>query len=318
MAYSFEARDDCPACGASATHTIYSSPFSEGGIGTFIREYYKVDPHLLDAAPYELQHCPRCDLVYQHHVGSRELLTDVYTKWCWQPSDPDVDYPGYKEHLTEYKLSPSGHEVMIIAKYLRRPFDEIKLLDYGMGWGMFARIAKQLGVDVYGLELSQPQVEYAQRHGIKTITDEEIGDHRFHFINTEQVFEHVTQPLALLRQLSAALLPGGIVKISVPSGERAEELVRMLKEGRYGGDYPTIMPIHPLEHVNSFKRKTIRVMADLTGLKPVDPGLRRYYTFLGQGGISLRRPKKALKELVRPFYGYLNRSNIGIWLQKPA
>lgn len=318
MSYRFETRDDCPTCGAADTRTIYSTPFSEGGIGTFMREYYKVDPHLLAAAPYELQHCPRCDLVYQHHVGSRELLTDVYTKWCWQPSDPDFDYPAYKEHITEYKLSPAGHEVMIIASYLKKPYDQIKLLDYGMGWGMFIRIAKQLGVDAYGLELSQPQVEYARSHGIKTITDDELADHRFHFISTEQVFEHVTEPLALLKRLSDSLLPGGIVKVSVPSGERAGELVEMLKDGRYSGDYPTIMPVQPLEHVNSFKRRTIDMMAQLANLTPVTPGLMRYYTFLGKGGVSIRRPKKSLKELVRPFYGYLNRSNLYVWLRKPA
>ena len=318
MPYTFETRDDCPACGASGTRTIYSTPFSEGGIGTFIRNYYKVDPHLLDAAPYELQHCDRCDLVYQHHVGSRELLTDVYTKWCFQPADLDVDYPGYKEHLTEYRLSPSGHEVMTISKFFGLPYDQIKLLDYGMGWGMFIRIAKQLGVDAYGLELSQPQVENARKHGIKIVTDEDLGDHRFHFIHTEQVFEHVTEPLALLERLSAALLPGGIVKISVPSGEKAGELVTMLKEGRYSGDYPTIMPIHPLEHVNSFKRRTITTMADKVGLTPVWPSLLQWYTFIGQRGVSLRRPKKTLKELVRPVYGKVVRSNIAMWLRKPG
>ena len=318
MAYSFQQRDTCPACGADSTHTVYSSAFSAGGIGTFIREYYKVDPTLLDGAPYELQQCPRCDLVYQHYVGERALLTDVYTKWCWQPADPDVDYPAYKEHISEYKLSPSGHEVMAIASFLRMPYSKIKLLDYGMGWGMFIRIAKKFGVDAYGLELSQSQVEYARRNGIKTITDEEIPQHRFHFINTEQVFEHVTEPKALLETLAASLEPGGIVKISVPSGERVEQLIAMLKGGTYGGDYPTIMPIHPLEHVNTFRRRTLQVMADMNGLRSVPPSLRLGYSFLGKGGLSIRRPKKSLKELVRPLYGLVRKSNLAVWLQKSA
>jgi 2-polyprenyl-3-methyl-5-hydroxy-6-metoxy-1,4-benzoquinol methylase len=318
VTYSFEAREECPACSAGGTATVYSAPFSEGGIGTFMRNFYKVDPNVLDQAPYELRHCRRCDLVYQAYVGGPELLADVYTKWCWQPADPDVDYAGYKEHVSEYRLSPPGHEVMTVSSYLNLPYERIKVLDYGMGWGMYIRVAKQLGCDAYGVELSQPQVEYARSHGIKTLTDDELGEPRFHFINTEQVFEHVTRPLDLLKRLGSSLLPGGVVKVSVPSAERASQIVDLLKSGQYRGDHATIMPVQPLEHVNSFKRRTLRTMSDLTGLKPVQPNWLQWYSFLGQGGISLQRPKKALKELARPPHTRFSRSNIYMWLRKPG
>ena len=114
-------------------------------------------------------------------------------------------------------------------------------------------------------------------------------------------------------------MPGGILKISVPSGERTHKIVRLLRAGLYRSDYATIMPVHPLEHVNTFRRQSIRRIARLTGLRVVQPGLRDAYAFLAvPGALSDRRWKKALKELVRPVYQFRSRSNIYMWLQKPA
>ncbi len=199
--------------------TIFSNAFSEGGLGTFIRHYYNIDPTILASAPYELQQCPECKLVFQHFIGDSDLMRDLYTKWCWQPDDPFAAYPGYVEHLNQAALSPIGHELMAVSSFLETPITCLKVLDYGMGWALWIRVAAKLGCDAHGLELSQPQVEHARANGIKILTDTEMGGRNFHFINTEQVLEHVPNPAQLLRSFSESLAPGGILKVSVSSGE---------------------------------------------------------------------------------------------------
>jgi SAM-dependent methyltransferase len=206
---------------------------------------------------------------------------------------------------------------MVASSFLKVPLTRMKTLDYGMGWGLWVRIAKKLGCDSYGVEVSQEHLDYIRGHGCGGITDAEIPEHRFHFINTEQVFEHVPQPLQLLKLLAGSLEPGGVVKISVPSGEKADRIVAALKDGTFGGDYETIMPVHPLEHINTFTRGTIREMAGLAGLKLVKPNLIQSYAFLGhKGAVSLKRAKKSAKELVRPIYQWIQPSNIYVWLRK--
>ena len=130
------------------------------------------------------------------------------------------------------------------------------------------------------------------------------------------MFEQVPDPSDLLRRLATSLAPGGIVKLSVPSGDRVDDIVRQLNDGSFDGDHGTIMPVHPLEHVNSFVREAIDAMAAGAGLEVVRPGYVHRYAFLRyRGTLNPFRPRSAVRELVRPWYQYRNPSNIYVWLR---
>jgi 2-polyprenyl-3-methyl-5-hydroxy-6-metoxy-1,4-benzoquinol methylase len=314
--YAFQVRENCPACNEQKHETVYSSSFADGPISVFVSTYYGVDPASLEQAPYELQRCGKCGLIFQHYTGGPELLSDLYTHWVDEPEDPEA-IPTYTAELTNIPESRDAHELMSAAAFLRLPLQRLRTLDYGMGWALWARIAAELGCESYGSDLSVPRMEFAARHAVKTVGDDEIGRLKFHFINTEQVFEHVPEPLALLRRLASALELGGIVKISVPSGETADIQISALNAGTYMGDYKSIIPVQPLEHVNCFTRRSIAKMADRAGMEVVHPSLVESYAFIRhRGTLALTRPRKALKELVRPWYQYRNPANIYAWLRK--
>lgn len=318
-AYAFVARERCPACGSPEVSTLYESAFASGAIGTFVRSYYRVDPTLLGAAAYRLDRCRACGLTFQANVGGPELLSDLYTHWVEEPGDPDRDIPTYRDDIGAVRLSRDAHEVMAAASFLGKPLSELRTLDYGMGWALWPRIAAALGCRSFGSDLSEPRMEFARRHGVDAVTDEEIAGLRFDFINTEQVFEHVPEPLELLRRLERSLAPGGVIKISVPSGEGADAIVAALKAGTHKGDYPSIIPVQPLEHVNAFTRGSIRAMARAAGLEPVKPNLWHRYAFLRhRGTIAPTRPRKAAKELVRPWYQHRDPRNLFTWLRRPG
>jgi SAM-dependent methyltransferase len=179
-----------------------------------------------------------------------------------------------------------------------------------MGWASWARNAKDLGCRSYGFDLSPERNAFAESHGIETAADGET----FHFINTEQVFEHVIDPAALARELGGRLRPGGILKISVPSSRGLLDTFRRLSEGQATVGRDEIMPLQPLEHVNCFSPKGIELLGAEIGLRPVVPSLPTRFAFLP--GVSVRHPRKALKELVRPFYQWRNPSNLYVWLRK--
>ena len=315
--YGFRDRQRCPGCHGAETRTRYETSFAAGGVGVFVRDYYHVDPALLAARPYRLDECGRCGLVFQAFIGDDRLLADLYTHSVGEPEDPERDIDTYRADMAAVRLSRDAHEVMAASSFTGVPLDRLRTLDYGMGWALWARIAALLGCRSYGSDLAEPRMAFARAHGVEAVTDAEIGALQFDFINTEQVFEHVPEPLDLLRRLAASLAPGGVVKLSLPSGERADALIAMLAQGRYAGDYPSIIPVQPLEHINSFRKRSIDVMAAAAGMRVVRPSLWHRYAFLRHAGtVEPRRPGKTAKELVRPVYQYRDPANLFVWLRR--
>ena len=66
------------------------------------------------------------------------------------------------------------------------------------------------------------------------------------------------------------------------------------------------MPVQPLEHLNNFSRKALRMMAAENGLEPVRPGL----------AIQYRTTARIPKELLRPLYRWWSPGNTYMWFRK--
>jgi 2-polyprenyl-3-methyl-5-hydroxy-6-metoxy-1,4-benzoquinol methylase len=317
-AFGFVERSACPVCGSHRSETVFRSSFEEGAIGQFIRSYYGIDPKQLRAAPYELMRCPNCTLIFQRFVGDDALLGELYGNWINHYCHPELDQQ-YQTEVSAPLRSRDGHEILVASNVLRIEPERMRVLDFGMGWAMWARIAKQLGCDVYGAEIALDRLEYAARHGVRPIDLDELDQSMFDFINTEQVMEHVREVSSTASRLAQLLRPNGILKISVPNAERALEIVADLRRERCHGTIDELMPVHPLEHVNSFTRRSLWRLAEHLGLEILRPNLLQRYAFLKQrGSIALTAPAKVVKELVRPIYQYHNRSNLYLWMRKPA
>ena len=316
-AMAFVRRESCPLCRSGDVRTVYRSRFDEGPIGAFVHRYYRIDPRLLSAAPYELARCQGCTLLYQAWVGDDRLLAELYGEWINESNRPDED-PLYRSIMARPLESRDAHEILVAATFLGVEPSKMRTLDYGMGWAMWARVASTLGCRSFGTELSPARVDFAREHGVTTLGEDEIAGQRFDFINTEQVMEHVTQLRPSLDRLASALRPGGILKISVPAADHAAAIVESLRSGTVPSD-EAIMPVQPLEHVNSFTRQALRRLASELGLEPVRPSIAQRYAFLRTpGAIGLVRPRNAAKELVRPFYQYWNPRNHYLWLRNVA
>ena len=300
----FVLRNQCPACGGRG-HVLYRCPFDQPPVSRFLEHYYRREPNL-PPGEYRAEECLTCGTIYQAEVGDDELLGMVYGEWIDAPPKPGSQY---HFDVANPRLSRDGHEIIAAAAFLDKRLGEMVTLDYGMGWGAWARIAHALGCQSYGFDLSAARQSFARTHGIRT----DFEKARFDFINTEQFLEHATDPKATVETLVSRLKPGGVLKISVPSNRGVVDGLRRVREGRAGLDDASIDPLCPLEHVNCF---TLEGLKRLTGLNPVRPSYRDRFAFLP--GVSLRRPKAALKEVVRPFYQWRNPRNLYAWFQRPT
>ena len=86
-----------------------------------------------------------------------------------------------------------------------------RALDVGCGDGKFLNGLQDLGWDTYGIEPSG-HVAFLRHRRLESPPQ----DGSFDLIVLHHVLEHVTAPLALLRQLSATLREGGFLFISIP------------------------------------------------------------------------------------------------------
>lgn len=255
---------------------------------------YVLEPYYAKSIPdmdweYHVKKCRDCWTYWQVAVPSADLLRIVYSEWQQRGDPPGVDLHGR-----------DANEIRTAQSHFGRT--DLRTLDFSTAYAAWARTARALGCRSYGSDLDEACVEFARRHGV--LADYDILD----FVHAEQVVENLPDPLADLTRRAGHLVPGGIIKVSVPSTKNAALAIRLLQKGQATGD--AILPILPLEHLNCYTRCGLGRLAARAGLRPVRPAIRDRYAFLGAG-------KPRLKEVVRPIWQWVSPGNIYVWLSKP-
>jgi SAM-dependent methyltransferase len=97
------------------------------------------------------------------------------------------------------------------------------VLDVGCGAGGFLDMARQAGLQTFGLELNPNAAEKARAKGHRIfdrLLHELPADARpegFALITLFQVLEHLADPVGTLKEAATRLKPGGYISIAVPS-----------------------------------------------------------------------------------------------------
>jgi SAM-dependent methyltransferase len=101
------------------------------------------------------------------------------------------------------------------------------------------------------------RINMARVKRIEVLDGAALPAERFHFINTEQVFEHLVDPGLSGERLVAALRPGGILRISVPNGTNVPELLADADWSAPKGSPRSLNAVAPLEHLNCFSYESL-------------------------------------------------------------
>jgi 2-polyprenyl-3-methyl-5-hydroxy-6-metoxy-1,4-benzoquinol methylase len=302
----FKNRRECPACASERFRKIYEIPYDKPPLTDYLVEFYSpqggVEFEYLDEASYVLCECDVCGMIFQRDIPNEILMARLYEHWI----DPqEVLNQHQKEDGIEY-YSYYAQEIMQIVSYFKRPPSSLSFFDFGMGFGKWALMAKAFGCESYGTDLSEECMEYARSNGIKTIRWDEIPQHRFDLINTEQVFEHIPEPLETLRYLKGALKTDGILKVSVPTGNNIDRRLKKMdwKSPKVSRD--SLNPVAPLEHINCFRRSSLRKMIEEAEMEEVYiPIVDQYKHTAGWSG-----GRKIAKNILLPLYrNLLKRQN---------
>jgi SAM-dependent methyltransferase len=267
----FFEREGCPVCGATNADTLLSIPYSDERLTNFfsgqISYASSLDPGIFSYASYTIKKCGKCGLLFQAEIPNEKLMGLLYEDWI----DPAKSLEK-KTGMGLADLATYANEVMIAVEVLQKSPHPLDVLDFGSGWGKWCQMAKAFNCNVYGFEISKVRVEYSVRNGINAISEQELRQHQFDFINCEQVLEHVANPLETLSTLANLLKPSGMLRVNVPN------CTKLLKKGGNKGylQDKALQLMGPLEHINGFTRSSLVVAADLAGLryKPVSLGVQ--------------------------------------------
>lgn len=292
-------REHCPSCTSPSSTPLMRLAYDAPPLNDYLRSYYggRADLSRLAGCFFELEFCSACGLIYQRTVPIGGLLQSLYDEWIPSTAREQL-WQSYTIDSYRYWAA----EIDFIVQHFGGRPAQISVFDFGLGWSEWATMARAYGCIVAGTELSQERLHYARASGIETVEWRDVPHRKFHFINTEQVFEHLVEPRETLAHLAHALHPNGLLKISVPDGRAIKKKLRSgVNAATLLNCREDLMPIAPLEHINCFDHAALTALGRQIGLKEFRPRFRQLY----DGYSGWLSPKRAVRNLLRPVYRYI-------------
>lgn len=316
----FTSRGACPVCAGTDTHRIYTARYDEDPVRALVQSNFGrqgvVDWSLLAGVPFEVDKCATCDLLFQVQTPNDAMLEVIYTQMI-SPGFLD-EYERGLLTLDEFHRI-AGEFTVLFERIGKHPAD-ITMLDFGVGQGRWARVARGMGATVYVTEIGDDKKQLARTLGLEVIEDEDVDRMTFDLVHTEQVLEHLVHPGRDFARLARAVAPGGLFKAAIPYRGKLEQLLKskglpteaMFASGgarAIPGEVEAFASIQPLEHLNAFSEKTIDWLAAHNGLRKVSEVRRRSISVqTGDAQGLVRGAKKVGVELVKaamkPKIGY--------------
>lgn len=263
---------------------------------------------LLADKSYEIRRCPVCTLHFQSWVMEDHELGGLYSP----PAEADF----FLGEIGRQKLHWFAHmteEILVFRQLCRGKVPRV--LDFGCNWGKWASMALAHGCEVFGVDVNRDAAAFCSQRGIKTIDRKELPGLRFDFINVDQVFEHLSEPLNIARLLAGSLKSGAWLKMGTPDNPN---LPRLLAAAQRTGSNDVLDPVKldslaPLEHVNLFDHRSLKALAAQAGL---DYFQLPFFTWLGAGQLW-NIPRQLNRNIVTPWKRWRGRGTY-LWFQKQA
>jgi len=281
-------RDKCPICNSSSSQSIFNRNFNEEIIKAYMNEGYQGNANIdfLEDVIFEIIKCNECNLSYQKYVLDEERLNELYNKWI----DPKLTQEQNEKRKTENRLLYT-FILNFAKKHLRMESSQIKILDYGAGFGDSLLLATKMGFDAYAYEYSTERINFLEKKGIQVIDDK--NEMLFDLIIVNQILEHLTYPVEILKGIISKLNKNGLIYTSVPNCPHidkklgktnnikdAKELHRVLLDASVGA----------FQHINFYTNHNMKLLLKSMELKPISPFKQVFIKPL------------SIKSFIRPFY----------------
>lgn len=284
-------RTSCPICQSSDKKILLSKTHNSEGFMDFIRfeKYYSKELYAgyetgpLGALLFEVAECNSCHFIYLTEVLSDYGMGLLYNEW--------LDKEMLKVHYS--KLPYSNYEETLlrtIKKHFKNK-SKVSVMDFGAGYGNFCSIASKLGFNTYAFDISADKNDFMNNMGVTIINNLDKFQQFFDFIWVNQVFEHVSDPLSIVKQLQQSLAKDGLIFIAVPDCTNVKNILQ-----QEGLSQNFFRKISPHQHINGFSNSTLQLLGINAGLKPL--GFFDFFT-LYNTSLNLNELKFLVKKTIK-------------------
>lgn len=213
--------------------------------------------------PYDIKKCKQCGLRWLSPRPTKESYNSLYS------------YDNYFEGnnaVESYSILSAGRAYYFLSRIksieLFFKKNKISILDIGSATGEFVHQAISRCHDALGLELSSGARDYAYKNYKIKLLDCEIRDisntRKFDVIHMNHVFEHLPDPVGLLKKISEILNPGGLFVLEVPQQihndlDRLKKILGLKKKPKFNN--------YSLHHTFFYTPNTMTLLLNKHGFK---------------------------------------------------
>jgi 2-polyprenyl-3-methyl-5-hydroxy-6-metoxy-1,4-benzoquinol methylase len=223
--------------------------------------------------PSSIVRCRSCDLAFFNPQPTPEYLSRYYSSQEGYLPSAEVLIQNFRERPEAMRQNVSSVMSRLYSFRARQP--QQRLLDVGCAYGFFLLVAREAGLEVQGVELSEETSRYAREQGVPVQTASletaQLPDAAFDFITMDNMLEHTLDPSTTLARAFALLQPGGLAHVAVPNFDslvsRADNMHWKNKA------WPN--------HLFYFTPKTLSLLMMKAGFEVVD-----HYTHVGENEYS--------------------------------
>jgi SAM-dependent methyltransferase len=261
----------CPITQSSDLVTKIELPYASGLLGPWTAE--RRQQGLLSDCSFVILHNPAIEFYFQRWVFDQE--DEVKRRENIAARSANLKPKLYS--LTE--LSHKAEDAITIRLLFPELDRPPRVLDYGMATGEWLLMARAYGAEAWGTDIDPRAAIAAAQSGLGYAAEHELPDGYFDFINADQVFEHLPDPLATISDLARKLATGGFLKLSTPGDDGIERKLGRLRKGDYTLTTfkQEFSALAPLSHINLFTAKSLTALAAKAGLESYRLPLKTTY-----------------------------------------
>ena len=210
------------------------------------------EKYLFSKDGFRVVKCNKCELVYINPRLKPDVLEELY-------NTNEISPESYYEKNISQDFKNFTRRLKLIQKYRKKPG---KLLDIGCNIGTLMKVAEENGWETVGVEFNKSAAAFGRkRFGLKILDRDfmkiKFKPSSFDVVVMNDVIEHVTNPVATLKEVRRILKKGGVLFMSTPNIDAfLPKITRSIW-----------LHLKPNEHLIFFTPKTIKVLLDKTGFE---------------------------------------------------